>query len=245
MYGGGSTTLGLVATSIWPAKAGVLIPLLETLLEAGAAIDHPKAAGNGQYAVVGCLHNGRPEAADFLARHGACLDLEGAAGVGRLDIVQGFFNEDGSLKSTATKRQLEFGFIWACEFGHTAVVDFLLSKGLDPGIEMDGMYGLHWALIGGHLDTIQLLIDRKAPLETRNVYGGTALGAALWAAVNSNEVYRWPNTTVDYIVIIETLLKAGSVIAPGMLQWLAQEDKIDPSTKERLDALFRRYGATS
>jgi len=38
VYGGGDTTLGMVATSIHPARAGVLIPLLDRLLAGGAAI---------------------------------------------------------------------------------------------------------------------------------------------------------------------------------------------------------------
>lgn len=240
MYGGGATALGLAATSIWPSKAGVLVPLLQTLLDAGAMIDAPGAAGNSQLAVNGCLHNGRPEAADFLMRHGAQLDLEGAAGTGRLDIVQSFFSEDG-LKETATKKQLEYGFIWACAYGHRAVVNFLLDKGVDPGRQVDGLYGLHWALLGGHLDVIRLLIGRGAPLEARNMYGGTALGASLWAVANGSEVNRWPDTETDYIVIIDTLLRAGAVIEPGTLEWIAQEESIDPSMKQRLDALIRRY----
>ncbi len=35
-YGGGSTTLGLVATSVHPEQAGVQIELLDTLLRHGA-----------------------------------------------------------------------------------------------------------------------------------------------------------------------------------------------------------------
>ncbi|HSC39897.1 MAG TPA: ankyrin repeat domain-containing protein, partial [Chitinophagaceae bacterium] len=245
MYGGGSTTLGLTATSIWPAKAGVLVPLLETLLQAGAAIDHPRAAGNKQYAVVGCLHNGRPEAADFLARHGAKLDLEGAAGVGRLDIVREFFNDDGSLKITATRRQMELGFMWACEFGHTAVAGFLLNRGLHPDTLVDGMLGLHWAIIGGHMDTIQLLIGHKASLEIKNTYGGPALDAAFWAILNRDEVYRWPEAGVDYVQVIEALLKAGAEIEPGTLAWLAKQDSLSYQFKERLADVLRHYGANS
>src|SRR6266404_290764 len=39
MYGGRDKTLGLVATSIWPAKAGVLTALIDLLLDAGAVVD--------------------------------------------------------------------------------------------------------------------------------------------------------------------------------------------------------------
>jgi len=41
---GGSTTLGLVATSIHPMRAGVQNALIQTLLDYGAGIDHPGAA---------------------------------------------------------------------------------------------------------------------------------------------------------------------------------------------------------
>jgi len=245
MYGGGSTTFGLLATSIHPAKAGIMAPMLQILLDAGAVIDQPAAAGNGQYAINGCLHNGRPEAADFLMRHGALLDLEGAAGTGRLDIVKQYFEADGSLKATATQKQLEYGFIWACEFGHTSVVDFLIGQGLDPNIEVDGMYGLHWALIGGHREVITRLILHPVSLEARNRYGGNAISSAMWALCNSDGVYRWPQMEVDYLAIIEELLKAGASIERGMLGWLAQESDIPSPTKERLDGLFRQYGASS
>lgn len=245
MYGGGSTTLGLLATSIHPAKAGIMSTMLEILLKAGAFIDQPGAAGNGSPAINGCLHNGRPEAADFLMRHGALLDLEGAAGTGRLDVVQTFFDEDGHLKDSATIRKMNYGFIWACEFGHTAVIDFLISKGLDVNVEVDGMYGLHWALIGGHLDVVKLLIAHGASLALRNMYGGDAVGCCTWAIANSSEVYRWPEKEVDYLVIMEELLKTGISIEGGMLAWLEKESDIPSPVKEQLDTLFRKYGTTT
>lgn len=245
MYGGGSTTLGLLATSIHPAKAGIMAPMLEILLQAGAVIDQPSAAGNGQYAINGCLHNGRPEAADFLMRHGALLDLEGAAGTGRLDVVKQFFREDGSLQPGATQQQMEYGYVWACEFGHPAVVDFLISQGLDPNVNVDGMYGLHWALVGGHINIVKLLLAHGVSLEARNQYGGNAIGCAVWALLNSDGVYRWPEMEVNYMEIIETLLKAGAPVERGMLAWLAQESDIPSPAREQLDTLFRQYGATS
>src|SRR5215471_21501737 len=118
-YGGRSATLGLAATSWHPQAAGVQLPLMELLIEHGAIIDGP----DGGSAVNGCLHNGRGAAAEFFASHGAMLDLEAAAGVGRLDVVKGFFNDDGTLKPSATAEQLKDGFAWACEFGRTNVVE--------------------------------------------------------------------------------------------------------------------------
>src|SRR5215813_7574887 len=126
-YGGRSTALGLTATSCHPQSAGVQIPLMELLIEHGAIIDGPDS-GSG---VNACLHNGRGQAAAFLADRGARLDLEGAAGAGRLDVVKSFFAEDGSLKPPATQKQLHDGFAWACEFGRTEVVDFLLQHGIE------------------------------------------------------------------------------------------------------------------
>src|SRR5262249_23178679 len=111
---GGGAALGLVAASYPPAKAGLQNALLEVLLDAGAC---PDGFPGGWNPLTAALANGRGDAAEFLAQHGARLDLEGAAGVGRLDVVQSFFNPDGSLKANATQEQLRSGFTWACEYG--------------------------------------------------------------------------------------------------------------------------------
>src|SRR5262245_9714016 len=203
-YGGRSTTLGLTATSWHPENAGVQLPLMELLINHGAIIDGPDGGG----AVNGCLHNGRGEAAKFLASRGARLDLEGAAGVGRLDVVKSFFNDDGSLKSTATQQQLKDGFAWACEFGRTSVVDFLLQKSIDVDAKLkhDGQTGLHWAALGGHVDTVKLLLRRGAPVDVKDEnYGGTPLGWALygWGAPENQG-------RADYYEVVALLAQAGA-----------------------------------
>src|SRR5262245_5871991 len=115
----GSTTLGLAATSCHPASAGVQIPLIDILIKYGASVD---GIPGGWNPLIAALHNGRGQAATHLAKRGARLDLEGGAGVGRLDRLKDFFNPDGSLKANATKAQMEYGLMWACEYGHARVV---------------------------------------------------------------------------------------------------------------------------
>lgn len=186
-YGGQDTTLVLVATSIHPKRAGVQIALLQLLLDHGAAPD----------GVNPCLRNGRAEAAEFLAQRGAPLDLEGAAGLGRLDLVQ-------KLLSETKPEQLNAGLWWASEYGRNNVVDFLLDNGADLRAgENIGLPALHWAIVGGQLDTVKLLLKRGASLEAKNVYGGTALGQARWCAANADSGF-------DYSPIVKLLIAAGA-----------------------------------
>ena len=216
-YGGRSTTLGLTATSWHPENAGVQLPLLELLIDHGAKIDGP----DGGSAVNGCLHNGRGQAAEFFARHGARLDLEGAAGVGRLDVVTRFFKDDGSLKRPATKEQLLDGFAWACEFGRTSVVHFLLERGVevDTKLRHDGQTGLHWAAYGGHADTVKLLLERGAPVDVKDdSYGGTPLGWALYAWGNSTESR---GKRGRYYETVALLARAGAKLDP---EWFEDDE---------------------
>ncbi|HWY47699.1 MAG TPA: ankyrin repeat domain-containing protein [Bryobacteraceae bacterium] len=210
-YRGRSTTLGLTATSCHPHNAGVQIPLMELLIERGAIIDGP----DGYSGVNACLHNGRGEAAEFLANRGARLDLEGAAGVGRLDVVKSFFSEDGRLKPSATEEQMRDGFAWACEFGRISVVDFLLQRGMKVDARLrHGETGLHWAAHAGHSAIVQLLLDRGAPIEVKEErFGGTPLDWALHGWGEPERAQREP-----HYEIVALLARAGAKLDPGWLQ---------------------------
>ena len=226
VYGGGSTTLGLVATSVHPFRAGVQNPLLQLLLDYGAEIDHKTGAGNRQSSVLGALANGRPEAAAYLAERGARLNLYAAAGVGRLDVVKSFFKDDGSRKARPAKKRLQSAFLYACGCGQKDVVEFLLNKGADLSDGgSDGQTPLHWAVIAGQLEMVKLLLKYKPPLESRNVYGGTVLGQTLWSAAHGGD----PKV---YAEIIETLIAAGAEVPPRHV----------PVNKS-IDDLLRRYGS--
>jgi ankyrin repeat protein len=246
-YGQG-TALGLVATSIHPWLAGVQNALLDTLLDHGASVD---GLPGGWSPLISALHNDRPEAAAFLAACGARLDLEGAAGVGRLDVVKSFFKEEsirtGSSRDRvskdrprvtsssdrvsrlqgATKAQLQSGFIWACEYGYKEVVEFLLDQGVDLRAGQNtGQTPLHLAAHRGQLEVIKLLLERGAPLEARNVYGGTVLGQATWSVMHGER-------SIDFVPVIEALLAAGARI----------EQADYPTGNERVDEVLRRHGA--
>ncbi len=219
-YGGRGTALGLVATSVHPARAGVQIALLETLLEAGAS---PDGLPGGWNPLIAALHNGRGIAAQFLASRGAKLDLEGAAGVGRLDVVQSFFDANGNLKPDATKTQMEDGFLWTCEYGHTGVIEFLIERGLGAATKR-GCTGLHWAALNAHAHIVKLLLERDAPLDVRDDnFGGTPLGWAL---------HGWgdppPESERDrYQETVALLVAAGASVEP---EWLTHEKvRADPS----------------
>lgn len=226
VYGGGATTLGLVATSVHPYRAGVQNELMDLLLEYGAEIDHRTSAGNRQSPVTGALANGRTEAAEYLVRRGARLDLQAAAGLGRLDVVKSFFNDDGTRKSKTTRKQVQSAFLCACGWGRNNVVEFLLEKGADLNDgRSDGQTPLHCAVITGHPDTVRLLLRFNPPLEATNIYGGTVLGQTLWSAAHGGD----PKV---YSEIIETLIAAG-----------AQVPSRHVPVNEEIDELLRRYGS--
>ena len=206
VYGGGCTTLGLVATSIHPQEAGVQEELLQLLLDRGAQIEHPNLAGNEVSAVAACLANGQPGAAAFLAARGAKLDLPGAAGIGRDDVVKSLLNEDQSadLRDDA-------------------------GTGATP---------LHWAAGGGHVGIVKLLLDRGAPLEEINAWGGTVLEHAGWG-------FEHGAFETNFTPVFETLLAAGANIRGNWLAWIDQVQSRSVDEKNRIAEVFRRYGATA
>jgi ankyrin repeat protein len=181
--------------------------------------------------VTGCLANGRGPAAEYLAARGAQLDLEGAAGIGRLDLVKDYFDADGRLKPTATTKQMEAAFAWACEYGRTTVVDFLLDRGLpiDAAVRHDGQTGLHWAAIGGHTDLVSRLLERRAPIAAVDrTYKGTPLAWALhgW----SDPPY---GTARDrYYPVVAQLVRAGATVNP---RWFDEADQSAFATTLRGD----------
>lgn len=116
----------------------------------------------------------------------------------------------------------------ACFLGCTSVADYLLAQGADSSAgNGTGLNAFHWAANRGQLETVMLLISRKAPLEIRNMYGGTVLGTAVWSAINEPRG--------EQLRIIEELIKAGARL----------EEAGYPTGDEQVDEALKRHGAAS
>lgn len=220
------TALGLVATSVHPHKAGVQIGLMETLVAAGASVE---GAAGGWKPLKAALENGRPEAATWLAAHGAELDLATAAGVGRLDVVETLFEGSSDFLITALAMNYAGGY------GQTAVLRYFVERGVSPGIQDGEHYtALHYAAHGGHLETVRYLLSVDAPLEIRNCYGSTVLGQALWSAVH--------DPSDAHAEIISLLIAAGAVVQSGSLRWWL-EQPAPVQTREPVARVLRSHFA--
>ena len=122
-------------------------------------------------------------------------------------------------------RELAEALTCACFNGRTEVAEFLLNRGIAPsGGASTGLGAIHWAANRGQLEAVRLLIRHKVPLETRSMYGGTALGTAVWSAMNEPRA--------DHLAIVEELLAAGARV----------QEAGYPTGRDNIDALLRRYG---
>ncbi len=219
VYGGGCTTLGLVATSAPPAIAGVQRDVIDVLLEHGARMDLPATGGNQQSLVRACLANGQPQAAAYVASRGAPLDLPGAAGIGRIDVVKGFFTLDGDPNAHATNGQIVDGFALACTYGHAEVVDFLLHRGIDVDAPLrehgEGHTGLHVAAFHGHVDVVRVLLRHGARVDAIDRTWGTP--PLVWALTG------WSKEPAPhagrYYEVVARLVGAGANVTPDLLEW--------------------------
>jgi hypothetical protein len=220
---GGSTALELAATSVHAERGGVQEGLLRLLLEHGAKLDGSL--------VKACLHNGRGKAAEFLTQvlmdRGERLGLVEAAGSGMLALVEELVAAGTETRNADALEQMREGFLLACQFGRDAVVELLIAAGVEVAAQ-DGRTQtcLHHAVIGGHVETVKLLLKHNPPLEAVNAYGGTPLGQALWSAAHGGDAEV-------YLAILEALTAAGAMIPERHVPvnaeidaWLAQHGSV-------------------
>lgn len=141
----------------------------------------------GQTAFLWAAARGHKEAAEYLLRQGANLNV----------------------KTVSTcENNGKTPLFWAIQNGHSEVVKFLLQKGADATITVDDtMQAIHHAAKKGKLEVIKVLLEHKHPthaisLEQTDTFGQTAL---LWAAA-SKEVSK------DHIETVAYLIKQGAKV---------------------------------
>ncbi len=177
MYGGQHTTMSMLASSDHPARAGVQVALVDTLLDYGAAVEG-RGSGKWTSPLMTALAFGFRDAAEALVRRGAQVDTVAAsAGLGRLA-------DAARLLATAGKEDRHRALTLAAQHGHVEIVRLLLDAGEDPNrYNPEGNHGhstpLHQAVFYGHEDVVRLLVERGARLDIKDtIYEGTPLG---WA----------------------------------------------------------------
>jgi ankyrin repeat protein len=162
-------------------------PAAELLLDHGAAIDGTR----GWSPLEEALYWNSRNVLALLLEHGAKVqNLRTAAGLGRIDLIESYFNADGSLKAEAGKIDWPFGSLdqIACSnhdtTGKQSLADRINSWSQDQqGIVNNAFV---YACMHGHIDAATLLLNKGAEI---NVipggfdYAGTGLH---YAALNGH-----------------------------------------------------------
>ena len=188
MYGGRYTTMSLLVSSGHPAKAGVQVALVETLLDFGAAVEG-RGSARWTSPLMTALAFGYARAAEALARRGARVDnIAAAAGLGRPA-------EAARMLTTADAQSRHRALALAAQHGHEEIVRLLLDAGEDPSrYNPEGNHShstpLHQAALAGHDAVVRLLVERGARLDVKDtIYRATPLGWAMHAGRNEIASY--------------------------------------------------------
>jgi ankyrin repeat protein len=177
MYGAQCTTMSMLVSSSHPAEAGLQAPLVELLLDFGAAIE---GRGTRKWGtpLFTALAFGMNDAAQVLAKRGARSELPTAAGLGLVEEAAGLLP---SSEADARRRALSL----AAQQGHAEIVRLLLDAGEDPNrfnpeSNHPHCTPLHQAVLGGHEPVVRLLVARGARLDIRDtIWHSTPLGWAV------------------------------------------------------------------
>ena len=215
--------------------------IAKLLIESGSSLDaYPensytpehKGSGSGTWTPLSqALHYQSMKTAELLASNKVVPDnLWTAVGLGSLEKVKSFFDQDGQLKDNAGdpgKLQTEQDilndcFCVACHMGNKEIMEFLLDRGAEiNGKDHWGMTALHW-LIQCHPQYAKYLIDKGADVRIRDAqHVATQLS---WAFFHENKelaeymIANCPIHIVDAINLERMdLLKKALSDDPGLL----------------------------
>ena len=148
------------------------LDVAEVLLDAGADIDAKSAWDGGPWSAMHHAVSVRPEFVDFLLDRGAMIDVHSAAGLGRLDLLRQFLDDDPDcVHQPGPDGQQPLHMA-----SDAAIVDFLLERGarLDATCIDHESTPAQWA-IGIRPEISRVLLARGA---RPDVFLAAALGDA-------------------------------------------------------------------
>jgi ankyrin repeat protein len=176
------------------------VELVQLLLDAGASVDGVEIWGITPLETA--LYHAARRAAVLLAQRKIVpFALWTAAALGRIDLMETFFDADGALRPEAGAHRpdlskvgwppgppprddereiLEEAFVHACHNGRIDAAAWLLDRGVDADARpYAGLTGLHLAVSAGLAETVRFLVERGADTTLRDeVHDATPLG---WA----------------------------------------------------------------
>src|SRR5262245_52093525 len=140
-------------------------PCAELLLHHGAAID-----GTGGWSPLeeALYWDSRNTLALLLERGAKVQNLRTAAGLGRIDLIESYFNADGSLKPEAGRIDWPFGNLTSigCSNHDAAGKQSLADRVNEWSQDRQGIVNnaFVYACMHGHIDAAKLLLDKGAEI---------------------------------------------------------------------------------
>ncbi len=190
------------------AAMGRSAPLVHLLLEHGADPSRPRADGRTPCDLA--VRAGHTAIVELLRARGAAGELRpidaflGACALGDEACARLVLDANPGLLETLASSERDV-FLHAAAAGRVEAVRALAAFGLGDATERsDGGTPLHWAAWNGRVATVQVLLERGAPVNVRDRrFGSTPLA---WAAHGSKYCRAADD---DYIAVIDLLLEAG------------------------------------
>jgi ankyrin repeat protein len=185
------------------------LEVMEALLAAGSDLT-AESRGDGGTPLLQALFWGHRLLAERLAESGIVpLNLRSAAGLGRIDLLEAFFDGDGALRPEAGRHRgyaaphagfpdftpgesaqevLADALVYAGCNGRLEAVEWLLDRGANPDAHPYQETALFAAVRNGHADVVQRLLERGADVNARGDWASMTRLTALHHAASVSQI---------------------------------------------------------